>query len=63
MIPRSNPECGLGSLDTRGLNLIDAGHFPTENPVCTVLANTLRSAFPELEICLSQTHRDIVQFA
>ena len=46
-----------------GLNLIDAGHFPTENPVCTVLANTLRSAFPELEVCLSQTHRDIVQFA
>lgn len=46
-----------------GVNLIDAGHFPTENPVCTVLAERLAQAFPEVEICLSQTHRDIVQFA
>jgi len=46
-----------------GINLIDAGHFPTENPVCTVLAGAIAAAFPELEVVLSQAHRDIVQFA
>ncbi len=45
-----------------GVNLIDAGHFPTENPVCAVLAEKLARAFPEVEVCLSQVHRDIVQF-
>ena len=44
-----------------GINLIDAGHFPTENPVCGVLADAIRAAFPEVEVCLSQSHRDIVQ--
>ncbi len=45
-----------------GLNLIDAGHFPTENPVCEVLADFLRGCFPELEVTLSKTHRDVVRF-
>ena len=31
----------------RGLNLIDAGHFETENPVCAVLERILREALPE----------------
>lgn len=46
----------------RGLNLIDAGHFETENPVCTHLADILRAAFPELEVYISRTHRDETQF-
>ncbi len=29
----------------KGIRLIDAGHFPTENPVCTVLAEYLRGRF------------------
>ena len=33
-------------LDTRGLNLIDAGHFPTENVVCPEVVHRLRKAFP-----------------
>lgn len=45
-----------------GLNLIDAGHFPTENPVCPVLADYLRARFPELEVMLSKTHADVVKF-
>ncbi|MBP3633610.1 MAG: Nif3-like dinuclear metal center hexameric protein [Oscillospiraceae bacterium] len=45
-----------------GLNLIDAGHFYTENPVCAVLADKLKKQFPELEVILSQTHRDCMQF-
>ena len=28
----------------KGINLIDAGHFPTEDPVCAVLAAYLREA-------------------
>ncbi len=45
-----------------GINLIDAGHFPTENPVVQMLAEALRAAFPTLEVAVSQRHRDIVQF-
>lgn len=46
-----------------GLNLIDAGHFETENPVCTDLAQKLRSAFPEIEVVLSGCHADCIKFA
>ena len=45
-----------------GINLIDAGHFYTENPVCAVLAHTLRRAFPELDVRISQKHRDCMKF-
>jgi len=45
-----------------GLNLIDAGHFYTENPVCQVLADLLREEFPELSVHISQNHRDCMKF-
>lgn len=45
-----------------GLNLIDAGHFETENPICEVLAAYLRDAFPEVEVAVSKSHGDPVQF-
>ncbi len=45
-----------------GINLIDAGHFATENPVCERLSEILREAFPELEIFRSKNHRDETQF-
>ena len=45
-----------------GLNLIDAGHFPTENLICGRIAESLRSRFPDLEILVSQTHEDAVKF-
>ena len=45
-----------------GLSLIDAGHFYTENPVCVLLANLLRSLFPSLEVKISQRHRDCMAF-
>lgn len=44
-----------------GLNLIDAGHFYTENPVCAVLAAKLRQQFPEIEVVLSK-HTDCMKF-
>lgn len=45
-----------------GLNLIDADHFCTENVVVPVLARWLGEAFPELEVRLSQVHRQTAQF-
>lgn len=46
----------------RGINLIDAGHFETENPVCEVLADVIRDSFPELTVILSKNHRSQTQF-
>ncbi len=46
-----------------GVNLIDAGHFPTEEPVCAVLENFLRARFPELNVRRSKRNRDSVSFA
>lgn len=45
-----------------GLNLIDAGHFETERPVCAYLAARLREQFPETEVILSKNQFDPVQF-
>ena len=45
-----------------GINLIDAGHFHTENPVCSVLADKIRAAFPEISVILSQNHTDCANF-
>lgn len=45
-----------------GINLIDAGHFETENPICRRLAEYLRRSFPETEVVLSKKHGDPVQF-
>ena len=45
-----------------GINLIDAGHFETENPVCAPLAAYLRRKFPELEVLLSEKHADPIKF-
>lgn len=45
-----------------GINLIDAGHFQTENPVCARLEALLRGAFPELTVLRSQNHRDETHF-
>ena len=46
----------------RGINLIDAGHYPTENLICPVLADWLRSAFPELEISVSKVHKEVYSY-
>lgn len=37
-----------------GLNLIEGGHFATENVVVTALAETLRTEYPDLDVCLSR---------
>lgn len=45
-----------------GMNLIDAGHFYTENPVMKVLAEKLQAAFPEIKVLISQKHDDCANF-
>ena len=45
-----------------GLNLIDAGHFATENPVVAVLAEKIATAFPEITVKISETHDDCMKF-
>ena len=45
-----------------GLNLIDAGHFYTENPVTACLAEKIAAKFPDVEVKISETHRDCVKF-
>lgn len=44
-----------------GLNLIDAGHFNTENVVIPVLGQWIREAFPEVETVIS-THGQTEQY-
>ena len=45
-----------------GMNLIDAGHFYTENPITACLAEKIAAAFPEIEVKISETHRDCMKF-
>ena len=45
-----------------GLNLIDAGHFHTENPTMPILAAKLQAAFPEIEVKLSENHWECMKF-
>lgn len=51
-------------LDARdlGLNLIDAGHFPTEDPVCEAVIKFLADRFPQLTIQKSISHRENIQY-
>ena len=50
-------------LDTEGLNLIDAGHFPTENVVCPALRDRLAEAFPAVDVLCSTSHScEIIQY-
>ena len=45
-----------------GLNLIDADHFCTENPVMAALQGLLKNTFPEVDFALSETHGQVVDF-
>jgi dinuclear metal center YbgI/SA1388 family protein len=45
-----------------GINLIDADHFYTENPVIPVLAGKLSQHFPDVEFQVSSRHHAVVSF-
>ncbi|MBR6208933.1 MAG: Nif3-like dinuclear metal center hexameric protein [Oscillospiraceae bacterium] len=44
-----------------GLNLIEGGHFATENVVTNVLAELLRREYPDVDICLSRLQGSVSQ--
>ena len=46
----------------KGINLIDAGHFPTEDPVCQKLVSFLTVRFPELAVTKSTSHHEVIQY-
>lgn len=46
-----------------GLNLIDADHFYTENPIVSALAERLSARFPEVAFSVSARHSDCIRFA
>ncbi len=48
-------------LDARamGINLIDAGHFSTEDVVCPVLAGWLKTGFSQVEVLRSKRHKEV----
>lgn len=45
-----------------GLNVIDAGHFPTENVVCPYLAASLRQQYPALAVQISHSHQEVFHY-
>ena len=45
-----------------GINMIDAGHFHTENPVVAVLAAKIQAAFPGVQVKISKNHTDCMKF-
>lgn len=46
----------------QGLNLIDAGHFPTENVVCSVLQDWLARRIPQISVSISMCHREVFSY-
>ncbi len=53
---------GFWDAKEQGISLIDAGHFYTENPVVAMLAEKIAAAFPEVEVKISESHRDCMKF-
>jgi len=47
----------------KGINLIDADHFCTENVIIPELRNLLNREFPNLDIMISEKHTQVIDFA
>ena len=45
-----------------GLNLIDAGHYPTEDPSMAVLGYQIAKAFPEVLVKKSELHHEVLEY-
>lgn len=46
----------------QGLNLIDAGHFPTEDVVCPVLRDWLAQRFFQVSVNISKRHHEVFSY-
>ncbi|MEQ2455145.1 Nif3-like dinuclear metal center hexameric protein [Flavonifractor hominis] len=53
-----------GFLDAKalGVNLIDAGHYPTEQVVVPVLAKWLSAGFPTVTVATTQRHKEVFSY-
>lgn len=53
-----------GFLDAKdlGVNLIDAGHYPTEQVVMPVLAGWLRGQFPQVDVLETAIHEEVYYY-
>ena len=50
-------------LDNTELNLIDAGHFPTEDVICVPLADYLQKVFPAATVIKTTAHSsEVIQY-
>ena len=50
-------------LDTKELNLIDAGHFPTEQVIVPELCRRLQAAFSAVSVSTSISHQsEVIQY-
>ncbi len=45
-----------------GICVVDAGHFSTENPVCSAVESRLRKAFPDLDISIAASNCEPEEF-
>ncbi len=45
-----------------GITVVDAGHFSTENPVCSAIEKRLRQRFPKLDISIAKSNREPEEF-
>lgn len=45
-----------------GLNLLDAGHFPTENPIAYGFRDCIAEHFPDAPVRVSKVHADCISF-
>ena len=46
----------------RGITLVDAGHFSTENPVCSAIEKRLNERFPALDVRVAKSNREPEEF-
>jgi putative NIF3 family GTP cyclohydrolase 1 type 2 len=48
--------------ESMGMNLIDAGHYPTENVITSRLVDWLLQGFPGLKVEKTSAHREVIQY-
>lgn len=53
-----------GFLDAKdlGVNLIDAGHYPTEQVIVPVLCQWLKEGFPQIEVVQTTKHEEVFYY-
>lgn len=54
---------GFADARALGISMIDAGHYYTEQVICTHLAKKLASAFPDVEVLCAKTKTECAFFA